>query len=82
MSKKIRLLEEENSILKKSVIVRKPNCLFNINGNTNLTWTYKKISVNDFEVELIPISKEDAEGYNISEEEINEYNKSLPQKMN
>lgn len=38
--------------------------------------------MNDFEVELIPISKEDVEGYNISEEEINEYNKSLPQKMN
>lgn len=80
MSKKIRLLEEENSILKKQIIVRKPNFLFNINGNTNLMGTYKKISVNDFEAELIPISKEDAEGYNISEEEINEYNKSLPTK--
>lgn len=80
MSKKIRLLEEENSILKKQVIVRKPNFLFNINGNTNLTGTYKKISVNDFEAELIPISKEDVECYNISEEEINEYNKSLPTK--
>lgn len=81
MSKKIRKLEEENEELKKQVVVRKPEIDVRINDEHSLVLSseeynsneiiakYQSISIND-----IPKGQEDK----ITQEEINEYNNSLP----
>lgn len=81
MSKKIRKLEEENEELKKQVVVRKPEIDVRINDEHSLVLNleeynsnkiiakYQSISIND-----IPKGQEDK----ITQEEIDEYNNSLP----
>lgn len=82
MSKKIRKLEEENEELKKQVVVRKPEIDVRINNEHLLNLNFKEYNENMIRGEYQQLSLEDIpNGYEdrITQEDINEYNKSLPQ---
>ena len=82
MSKKIRKLEEENEELKKQVVVRKPDIDVRINDEHSLVLSLKEYNSNKIMAEYQQLSMKDIPKGNediITQEDINEYNKSLPQ---
>lgn len=81
MSKKIRKLEEENEELKKQVVVRKPEIDVRINDEHSLVLNSEEYNSNEIMAEYQQLSMKDIpKGYedSITQEDINEYNKSLP----
>lgn len=78
MSKKIRRLEEENEALRKQIIVRKPMFEFEINDGLELCFEYTPINEDLIRGEFKPIEELDVVNYEISQNEIDAYNKSLP----
>lgn len=78
MNKKIRKLEAENEELKKSIIERKPRFSFKINGGVPLKYNFNDININRFKAELLPLTIDDIKNYEITLEEMEEYNNSIP----
>lgn len=74
----IRRLESEKAELQKQIVHRKPEFIFKINDGNPLKYPYNRIDVEDVREEYKPLIKEDVGAYDISENEINEYNESLP----
>lgn len=80
----IRKLEAEKAELQKQIVHREPKFVFKINDGTPLKFTYSDIYTEDIRKireYYMPLTKEDVGEYDISENEIEEYNKSLPTEM-
>lgn len=78
LNRLVRRLEEEKAELQKQIVYRKPKFTFIINAGKQLKYQYKPIDVEYIKDEYRLLTKEDVEPYEISENEIDEYNKSLP----
>lgn len=81
MSKKIRKLEEENEELKKQVVVRKPEIDVRINDEHSLVLNLEEYNINEIMAKYQSISINDipkGQEDKITQEEIDEYNNSLP----
>ncbi len=80
MSKKIRKLEEENAELRKNVVEKMPKLTVDFENLSKVV--YHSVSVNDIEAEYLPITEEILSDSGlkgkISQQEIDEYNDSLP----
>lgn len=84
MSKRLRELEAENKELRKKIEIRKPELDVTINEQDKLEITYSEQKLNMIDAEYYPLTMEDVplELRNvISQEELENYNKSLPSKI-
>lgn len=77
----IRRLEAEKEDLQKQIVHREPKFVFKINDGTPLKYPYYDIDeerIRDIRDNYKPLTKDDIGELDIPENEIEEYNKSLP----